>query len=211
MASLILHTCIAKLVKDRLELDDRYYIGNILPGILCKKGILKAESHYMNTIELDGKVINIPDIDKFERENKCELKSKDNSISLGYLSHLLQDKIWYEQFIPKFVAYAENGSVIYQNDNTKHTLEEFLKDIYLDYAYVDKYIIQKYNVDIVQIKKEMLRNTQDKYFSAIDKYFEVAIPQVDRINSFITVEDTERYLEKCLEATLNKLRKYGVK
>ena len=124
MPSISAHMAIAKKVSEQLNICDSYFIkGNLLPDLYDNK----QKSHY----KIPGKKYMIPNID--EVINKLDLKDK---INLGYLTHLLLDKYYLEEYLTNI------DFDVFKEEN-----------IYEDYDILNKDIIKKFNLDINYIEE----------------------------------------------------------
>ena len=85
MGSLIMHIAASKIVKEKYNLSNKFMAGCIMPDIYAKCGIDRDETHFINSSDS-----NIPNISAFIRKYENEL---NNEIILGYLAHLIEDKI----------------------------------------------------------------------------------------------------------------------
>lgn len=120
MPSIAAHMVCAKLVAEELKINDVEFIkGNLLPDITSKEN-----SHN----KIIGKYYLIPDIDYFVNT----LNLKDN-LSLGYLSHLLLDKFYLQDYIYDAVL----------GDNVFIS-----KIIYKEYDIINYRLLMAFNIDV---------------------------------------------------------------
>lgn len=167
MPSIAAHMICAKLVANELKIDDPEFIkGNLLPDIIDKKNSHK---------KIKGKYYYIPDIDYFINT----LGLKDN-LSLGYLSHLLLDKYFLENYIYDIV----------------HGEEVFL----------DRTIYKEY--DIINYRLLKMFKTNINYLNSILKNFNVSVDEnkyntnirslnnIDTSNNlrYLNIDDFSRFL-----------------
>ena len=126
MASLIMHIVITRMLQKKYNLKDEVLLGAILPDILKTTTIKsKEESHYMKEIN------DLPNIEKFIRVN---MNNGQDEIKLGYLFHLIQDRIWY-------------GHLKEMEETFEGTNDEFAYRVYSDMNIYDQYVLKKYNID----------------------------------------------------------------
>lgn len=86
--------CVAKELNKVLKKEEHdLYLGAMAPDLAKIVNRLKSESHF--SIHSN---INIPDTDYFVEKYGSEL---NKPFELGYLIHLLTDKIWFKNFIKK--------------------------------------------------------------------------------------------------------------
>lgn len=127
---------VAKLVSENLKIKDIAFIkGNILPDIL-----LEEDGHYKK----QGKYYLIPDTDYYK--NNFDLS---NPFYLGYYVHLLLDRYFLEEFVPKNIS----------------NLDVFAdKTMYNDYSLINYQLVKKFKLDVDYLKE----NLKD-FLVAIDK------------------------------------------
>ncbi len=117
------HMAIATKLSKLLPVDkDDFIKGNILPDLYDDK----EKSHY----KIKGKIYEIPNIN-------IAVKSLNltNSLDIGYLSHLLLDKYYFDEYLTKY------DYDLFKNDA-----------IYRDYDILNIDIINHFNIDIDYIK-----------------------------------------------------------
>lgn len=196
MSSLITHVAISEILKQKYLFTDEFILGTILPDIYKKAEYTRDETHFI--IQIDNK--SLPDIEKFCKEyiyNKKDISLK----TYGYLCHLIQDRIWFDKVIPKYAKVIEKDKyLLYIKDSSIHKDEEFSKEIYQDYAYVDNYSINKYNLDINKIRENIKQYCEDfKIKQIIDKNFIIYNINENRKNTFLNIDDYNQYFEEALK------------
>jgi len=142
MPSIAAHFACANLVARKLDIkDDDFYIGNILPDIIDL-----SDSHF----KIRGNYYLIPDVDYFIEEYDL-----NNYQNLGYLTHLLLDKYFLEEFIPKFIIDYKEKNLFVPNM------------IYQDYSNLNILIVRNFNLDLDYINSIMsdinVKLNNDKY------------------------------------------------
>lgn len=134
MPSIAAHMVCAKLVSEKLNITDPDFIkGNLLPDISLEK-----DSHK----KIQGKHYYIPNINYF-----INTLDFSNSLYLGYLTHLLLDKYFLEDYIYDVVLGEEvfaNKIMYKEYDNINYDL---LNEFDVDTKYLNK-ILKNYNVPI---------------------------------------------------------------
>lgn len=179
MPSVAAHMICAKLVSEKLKINDKEFIkGNLLPDILD----MPAEKSHL---KIKGKYYEIPDIQKFI--NKVNLK---NNLALGYLSHLLLDKYFLEDYIYDVVK----GKEIFLNGK-----------IYEEYDIINYKLLKKFDIDVKYLN-EILRNF---YVSIDNKKYEENIKSLnngycDKKLKYLNVEKFSKFLID----TSNKIADY---
>lgn len=208
MGSLIMHLCIAEKLKEKYKFSDKFIIGEIMPDLLKMAGKSKETTHYLEKVfECDG-VKTLPNILKYECENEENLK--DEKV-LGYVSHLVQDKIWFDKYIGKYAKTDANNidRIHYLEYNIIKNSNEFSQDIQNDYNNVDKYLVDKYKIDVKSIRNTLEKISPDKEFlNKIDKSLLVDnYNNLTQQNVFITKEDVDTYINESLKKSSIEINK----
>ncbi len=122
MPSIAAHFVSAKIISNKLNVNkDDFYRGIILPDITASEN-----SHY----KIKGTYYMIPNIDYY----KSIMDNTD--VSKGYLAHLLLDKIFLEEYVPKKIKNFDKINLFSANM------------MYNDYTNMNYLLIKKYNLDL---------------------------------------------------------------
>ena len=142
MASMIIHICISNMVKEELNLSDKFLAGSIMPDLKKMAGFDRGITHYLKYVVEDGNVMHLPDLDKFIQENTFKLLDFK---TLGTYAHLIEDKIWFEKFVGKYIKWHDEDLGLVTNLKTGkvYDFDTFSKQIYSDYLNVNKKVISK--------------------------------------------------------------------
>lgn len=137
MASAIIHLCVAKKVNEYLKKDEKMIaLGSIAPDLSKQVGQTKFISHFLDTNNEDDP----PNIDRFLKKYRYEL---DKPFEMGYLIHLLTDKYWFLNYVPKYIErYCKEK----QSELVTYTGLKNL--IYRDYTNLNIRLIEEYNLDL---------------------------------------------------------------
>lgn len=128
MPSIAAHMICAKLVSNKLNINDSDFIkGNLLPDIIDIK-----DSHH----KIVGKHYYIPNIDYFIKT----LDLNDN-LYLGYLTHLLLDKYFLEDYIYDQV----NGEEVFLN-----------RIMYKEYDIINYELLNRFDIDVDYLNKILI-------------------------------------------------------
>ena len=123
MPSLSSHMAIACKIGDQLKVNKEEFIkGNLLPDLYNNK----IKSHF----KIQGNKYLIPDIDK-----AVESLDINSSLNLGYISHLLLDKYYFDDYLLKY------DKDLFQDS-----------EIYKDYDIINIDIIKHFRLDIDYLK-----------------------------------------------------------
>jgi len=112
------HLYIANELNKKVKLDiNEFLLGNLLPDMYSGwivKNASKIEiyetSHIGKKILLNGKKYTLPDVEKFEEENKDLFKN--NTLLLGYFVHILTDYFFNKYSFQNHYVKDENSKTI---------------------------------------------------------------------------------------------------
>lgn len=161
MPNLIAHYACGKLVQKKLNNTSKDFLtGCVLPDYI-------ENSHF----RIQGKNFLIPDIERFLEETNIS----NNDLMQGYLTHLLLDKYFLEEYVLENIY-----DKIDENDNI------FEKDkIYLDYTIISPELLEHFDISLEELKDILPNNNPN---INIDKYKET-------IKEIITNKETKtKYL-----------------
>ena len=197
MPSIAAHMVCAKLVSEKLDINDSEFIkGNLLPDIIDIK-----DSHS----KILGKHYYIPNIDYFVKT----LDLNDN-LYLGYLTHLLLDKYFLEDYIYNEVKGEEiflNRTMYKEYDIINYRL---LNKFAIDVNYLNN-ILVNYNVPIN--KEKYNKNIRSLNLGSTNETLKYL--NIDSFSNFLveTANNIVKYLEEvkkdeCKSSMLNyRIRK----
>lgn len=132
MASIMIHICIAKKVNEYLKLPEKkLYLGTLAPDLSKELNNSRNLSHFY-----DGKTIQL---DKFI--DKYKYKLWDPYI-MGYFIHLVTDKLWEEEFVPKFIKH--DNIKLQQGGMSISSIDIINKLIYEDTTNLGSTLIDRY-------------------------------------------------------------------
>jgi len=174
MASINIHLAIAKIYIERNNVrdPDAFYRGTVEPDLTDKKDA----THY-------GTLLTAPELSSWDclkdRVNLSEFLAVniiDNDYNRGYFLHLLTDYKFFREFLgEKFL--------------TNVVKYEFMIDLYHTYDILNPYLIEKYNLESIEIVHDIKKNVK----SAVNlndnplksKYAPKCIIDTARIDEFI--------------------------
>jgi len=184
MPNLATHYICGKIIKEILNIkSDTYLVGCILPDYI-------ENSHYKKK----GTLFSIPDIDLFINETDIT----DINFLLGYLTHLLLDKHFIEDFITK---------ELYEKRNIKEYI--FTEDkIYKEYTIISPHSLKEYNININEIRsclinKEYLIN-QNKFNHDIE-CIENSTSNLDDL-TYLNLKELFNFIDKTSIKIANELQ-----
>ena len=195
MSSYIMHMCISDVVRKKLGLTEKFVYGSVLPDILKTIQNDRTSTHYIEKVTLpNGDIRNLPQIDKAIKQ----LDIRDREIKLGYIAHLIEDYIWFNEYIPSYTKRISAEQVLYLETGELHTNNEFGQDIYSDYANSSFYVTNSCNVNIYELISNIEQIVSDK------KYLEVMLPNLTcnenvdvASNKLMTKESIDKYINQC--------------
>ena len=148
MASTIIHLAVAKKVREKIKINNErdYYLGSIAPDLAKQIGTSRIESHFLINTKEDT-----PNLKIFKKRYPTY---PNNSFNLGYFIHLYTDKLWTEEFLPKFI---QNNSIkLLDGTIINTTEEEMLQMLYSDYTNLNIQIIDQYHLDLSIFYEEFI-------------------------------------------------------
>lgn len=206
MASIITHICISNIVKEELKLSDKFLAGSVIPDLKKMAGFDSAITHYFKYVVEDGNVMQLPDLEKFIEENTYKLLDFK---TLGLYAHLIEDRVWFEKFIGKYIKWHDYDLNLVTNLKTGkvYSFDNFKKEIYSDYSNTNKIIIDKYNLDINKLSKKIKENLNDEL---LEKQFENSLQYITKKSNnknmyFLTDEDLESYISMSTKEVIKRV------
>lgn len=197
MSSIISHIYMGNILKQKYNLNDEFLYGSIMPDVLTRTidGQNKVITHYLRHGILYGSEGDYPDIERFLNENKYILPN--SKMMQGYVSHLIEDMLWFSVYIPS-IATKKDGKIIFNKDNSIHTDPEFKSAIYSDYPLIDRYLLNKSNLNILKLREEFLSFTDDKKLkdSIKDNFKLFDIQEKELI--LLSIDKFEEYMERAI-------------
>ena len=132
MPSIAAHMTIAKLLSEKLDIEDEdFYRGNLLPDVIKTP---REESHF----KVQGEHFLVPNLEVAKKS-----LALTESMYLGYYTHLLLDKYFLEEFIPTYIGRYDLFKT---------------KEMYLDYDEINLFIVNTFNLDVETITKILSEN-----------------------------------------------------
>lgn len=205
MASIITHICISNIVKEELGMSDKFLVGSVLPDLKKLAGMDRDLTHYLRySVEENGNVMHLPDLDKYLSENTFKLLDFK---TLGYYAHLIEDKIWFEKFISKYIKWHDEDLGLVTDLKTGKTYEYslFKSQIHSDYANIKDVVIKKYNMNMEKIMSQIDENLQDK---DLMEYLKKELNDNEKISDkryFLTNEDLEEYVTMSTKEVIKRI------
>lgn len=191
MSSYIMHMCISNMVKEKLNLTEKFVYGSILPDVIKMKTGDRTKTHFLSKVKVKDCVRNLPVIDKAVHE----LEIEDKEIKLGYIAHLVEDLIWFNDFIPTFATKIGDGKYKYLKTGEIKEAKDFTIDMYSEYLNSGAYVITSTNTDIKMLKENVEKCFEDdkciKFMLDNIKYTKIS--DISK-NNFMTKECIDKYI-----------------
>lgn len=208
MASSIMHICVAKLVNNKINRDEKQLLlGSIAPDLSKEIGQTKEKTHF-----LDNTLDNSINIDKFLTKYKDSLK---NDFVLGYYIHLYTDYLWFKVFLPNFLKkddfYQKNGDVV------DLSYDEKLTYIYNDYTNLNIKLIDEYNIsldlfynDYPNIDNVIEEIPTDKIQLLIDKVGIIIANSKNDKTIVFDIKNIKKFIEWSSDIIINEIYRLNI-
>jgi hypothetical protein len=196
-------------IKEEFGLSEKFLTGAVLPDILKISYTTRNESHYIKEVNERGRYFNLPDIERYVIENQDLYY---NDLKLGYFAHLIQDRIWFKYFIPKFSDYDPTKQIIKYRNGAVRGYKEYLKDVYSDYSILDRYIIEeigfKYDKNFKNIISKNMPDEKLKELFEENSFLRKI--ETDKL-ILISKDDFESYLHVAINISCNMVKNMIIK
>lgn len=195
MSSFIMHIGISNLIKQKYDYGYEFLYGSISPDILSKAGENKDKVHYRTNGDYS-----LYEIDKFIKEKWQKEKSEYH---LGYLAHLIQDKLLTSYINAKIKeTYIDNQlyiTYLFDHDSL-HKKQEFLDLIHKEYAILDDYFIKKYDLNLDYLTKRITRiNKEEKLEEILVNELKIHEISPESELKIFSILDIEQYIKECVQ------------
>ena len=214
MGSAVMHLYISSKVKEKYGYNDEFLLGSVLPDIYKKTKMDRAKSHFLTDVKDGKKSYELPDVERFMKANKSKT---DNEITLGYLAHLVEDKVWFKSIADDYVRYLgvdENGNKTFgfkdEDFKIPHSEEEMKDEMYKDYDYIGDILLREGSIDISGIISyaKLFFDDDPKMIEATIKELDYHVPTPDRKNRFISEEDAKKYINMTIPMVCEKIEEF---
>lgn len=207
MSSYMMHLCISNKVKEKLNLTNEFLYGSILPDVVKQAGEPRNINHYIERVKIGDKERDLPNIKKAIEEI---VVGENKEQELGFIAHLIEDYIWFREYIPSYAEKTQDGNILYIKDNSIHTSDEFKEDIYSDYTNSNYYVQSIIGMDkIKQLKQELLNIANpDEYKRIVEEGIRFTQKSDLMNNIFMTKESIDTYIYQAtneVEKVISKL------
>jgi hypothetical protein len=184
MASFNIHLAIAKRYakKNGVENLKAFYSGTIDPDLVEDKNV----SHYTGTRNKDDLLTYLQlkvQLPQFLSESAI-----DNDYEKGIFLHLITDYLFYNDFFDR--NYLE-----------KVTYNDFIKDLYYSYDNSNKYLTDKYKLDINEIKDKVNNNIKKN-----QKEKNVDLCKDNNLKNLLQPSKLDDFIERVSNINLKKYR-----
>ena len=180
MPSITPHMIVATEVAKILNINSEDFIrGNLLPDIIDIKN-----SHH----KIESDVYMVPDIDYFLRTLDLT-----NDLDIGYLTHLLLDKHYLEDYLKK----------LYPNKNI------FLdKKIYNDYDILNHSLVNNFNLDVEYIEKALMKYNCKIKEKKLEYNINCLKNNISRKTYYLNINSFSKFLKEVSKTISEELIEY---
>lgn|SRR5574344_1186419 len=199
MSSIIMHLIASNEIKEKYGFSNEYLAGSILPDVVKVLKNDRKSSHYIKEIKITGDFYKqIPDVEEFIIKNP-NYRNKPNLF--GYASHLIEDKIWFEEYVSMYADYVDlkTKQIHYVEDDKFHEGTEFSKIMNEDYNIIDSELLKQYNMNIVEVKNDIIGYFKDECKPIVNKLVVSGEIKENHTLRFLTMEICKKYIEECTE------------
>lgn len=180
MPSIAGHMAVAKLVSEKLNINDLNFIkGNLLPDI-----ILKPDSHH----QVKGTYFMVPSLEYFRE--KLDLT---NNIHLGYFVHILLDYYFLEEFVPNNITDLN----IFANGT-----------MYKEYDKVNYQLVKRFNLDVKNLKAILSNFDEEIDNQKLAYNLECLSLSIIEETEYLNFDSFANFLNKILDIIIMEIKKY---
>lgn len=199
MPSWIVHLATATKISEKINVDiikkdlNSFLIGNLIAD--AERHVIKDFSvcvpyhisHFSEFIKIDGKIEELPNIDKFLESYKDKLS---NPVVLGYLTHLLTDYYWNTTTYHRYSLRDKDGNAIgfILNDGTKIecSIKERSRLKHGDFALFENYIITQKEYIVPKYDKNTIKKLREI------KEIPFCESDIDKIINYVKIKSNEK-------------------
>lgn len=200
----MLHLCIAQKIAKKFNFSINYVKGSILPDLTkTLEGETRTKTHYIT--EYENGVLDVPNLEEFLKQNNLDSEEK-----LGIYSHLIEDKIYFENFVSSYIEIIDNDKqkIKFKFDEKIRDFEGYQKIFYSDFKRLNYYLIKKYELNITKIRDELLDTIENEKLKEILKMY-IREYEYENIQPIIFDEnEADKYIETCYEEIVKKIKNY---
>lgn len=182
MPGIVAHMAVAKTVGEELNINsDEFYQGNLLPDILKRS---KVDSHFKK----QGRIYKIPNTLYYR-----ETFDLDQDLNLGYYTHLLLDRYFFDEFMPG----------ITRDPHFFH-----YRTIYDDYDKTNAQAIAHFGLDVEEILSKLVYNDPNVDIRRLEKNLEWLLTQKEGKPTVLDIEDYISFLEDSSYRIVDDIKTY---
>ncbi len=219
MASWMIHLRVAQGIYQKLNLKHKteFVMGNIAPdsGIPTADGtefVPDAEVSHFRTVDENG-IKNVHDdmfVERyFTKERRESYNARDRAFYLGYLVHLLTDKLWTSKIV---YGAKEKFADLFEQNNAAFW-EKIKRDwYYIDFLYLKKYpAFEAFGIyeGIKEFKNSYLDFFAEDAFiqrkKFIIEFYREGIEKVKERETYISPDELDAFVEYAVEKIINTI------
>ncbi|MDD4066669.1 MAG: zinc dependent phospholipase C family protein [Clostridia bacterium] len=210
MGSIAMHLCVANEVNKIFNLDmNSFLIGNIAPDIYKNITNERISTHYIEKYIINDKKYELPNLGKYVNDNIQTIKN--DAYIVGYYSHLIADKIWYMDVVNKYTEVLSNDKTMVKLYNQDKFIfyQQFKNGVYEDYTNSNKYLLQKYGVNIEKLHNiPVLNILDDEFTNLMNEFVCNNIMNIKLVKfNILTVKEMEDWIEVSKNEVIKELCK----
>lgn len=218
MSSLIMHICISNVIKNKYNLSNYFLLGILLPDIYkLFPDTHRRVTHFIKEVIINDEIKGIIEIERFINEYYKKVKDgskEEYEIFLGYLAHLQEDIIWFDEYIDRY----KKQSI--KKYHEKDYLKNVFVQVYKEYPIADRTLMAKCNIsaeELKELKKDIIELAlkssllkKEEVAKLIENNLFLHDVEENVIQEYITNEDMSEYYNRALKQTDNIVFKYLV-
>jgi len=211
-----MHLYISEQIRKKYGFGNDFLVGAILPDIKKLNGENRDKTHYIVERKKNRVISRLPEVDNYIQDSKGE---ENKEIRYGYISHLIQDNIWFSDFIPKFgeeigVDSYNDQIYVFPKEQKKiiRTKSEFLDRLYGDYKVFNLKIKEEFGRIDTSIIQSLLKDNINLSYEAEEKMKEfLELDEIQGNTFFIKDSIMREYFSKCIEENSKIIEKMIMK
>ncbi|MBE5821404.1 MAG: hypothetical protein E7311_02310 [Clostridiales bacterium] len=220
MACYSMHLAFAKIVNEKLKMNEKDFCVGALAADICKKEFYTKRITHFGNEHVKVK------LNEFLKKYNEKL---DNPFIMGYLVHIYLDYVFFERFLSNFFDiiegeyYSDMTSIFKEKKSGKilTARELYSERFYNTYTNINKKLVEKYNLPaFFEITDEDLKryNVIDEYNvnnllninNEIEKFIN-SKEQIPENDDIYTIDEFEEFINKYAKEFINEYENINLK
>jgi len=206
-----MHLYVSEQIRKKYGFSNEFLAGSILPDVKKLAGEGRDKTHFLVEKRKNRVTLSLPEVEDYIEKSKSEGNSE---IRLGYLAHLIEDKIWFKDYMPVYgdvVGVDQDKDELYACQEGNHkvikTHDEFVSEIYSDYGIWNPILMSKYGIlDYEKIEDILFTQIGNSNMKKMISGY-INEQEEDKKIKFITRENMDSYFEKCFNEVTKTIDK----